>query len=189
MVTILLSFNIFYVDKVVNEEFICEYFTSNFLNGHNVQVGSGSGRVRVCNLPPGSLIQTSADWNQIIRNIVDPDTNCDEPRRQNFYFLIFYRLISSCFFSLFQASTPRRPRPLPWRQHNQRRKEPWTRLLAQSAVHAYSEQLCVHDSSPHFPPASCLPAVSFRRQNGSSAREMLSLLQEQALPQVEVQQV
>jgi hypothetical protein len=99
-------------------------------------------------------------------------------------------MISFCFFLSFQASTPRRPRPLPWRRHNQRRKDPWTRLLSVCSACIFRTAVCtVHDSSPHFPPASCLPAVSFRRQNGSSAREMLSLLQEQALPQVEVQQV
>ncbi len=104
---------------------------------------------------------------------MDPDTNCDEPRRQNFYFLIFYRLTSSYFFFLFQASTPRRPRPLPWRQHNQRRKDPWTRLLAQSAVHTYSEQLWVLYTTAALvfhPPLAYLPSLSDVKMGRRPAR-------------------
>ncbi len=77
------------------------------------------------------------------------------------------------FFSFFQASTPRRPRPLPWRQHNQRRKYPWTRLLAQSAVHAYSEQLCVLYRTAALifhPPLAYLPSLSDFKMGRRPAR-------------------
>ena len=50
---------------------------------------------------------------------------------------------------------------------------------AGSVCRAYKIQLLVHDScssSNRFLPPLCLPAVSFRLENGSSARQMLSLL-------------